>query len=171
MAQGCRRTAAEGVNFLMRRLGTLVFLFAVLLLPATAHAFGSAYVANAGSANVSQYAIATAGELSALTPATVAAGSLPVGVAVTPDGKSAYVTNLASGSVSQYDIDALTGALSPKTPATVAAGTKPFGIAVGRFPLAPPKHPTATSVKCSPDPVIAASPTTCTATVTDTAAS
>src|SRR6478672_590086 len=118
MAQGCRRTAAEGVNFLMRRLGTLVFLFAVLLLPATAHAFGSAYVANESSANVSQYAIATAGELSALSPATVAAGSNPDGVAVSPDGKSAYVTNAVSKSVFQYDVNALTGALSPKTPAT-----------------------------------------------------
>src|SRR5256714_3042202 len=130
MAQGCRRAAAEGVNFLMRRLGTLVSLFAVLLLPATAHALGSAYVANDGSANVSQYAIATAGELSALSPATVAAGSVPVGVAVTPDGKSAYVTNAGSASVSQYDVDALTGALSPKTPATVAAGSPPAGVAV-----------------------------------------
>ena len=52
---------------------------------------------------------------------------------MTPDGTSAYVVNyslLLVGTVSQYDIDPVSGALSPKTPATVAAGTNPSGIAV-----------------------------------------
>ena len=48
---------------------------------------------------------------------------------MSPDGQSAYVANVSSGSVSQYDIGA-GGALSPKNPATVAAGTFPNGVAV-----------------------------------------
>ena len=65
-----------------------------------------------------------------MTPAIVAAGGGPFGVAVSPDGKSAYVTNLDDGTVSQYTIDPATGALSPMTPATVGAGSGPFAVAV-----------------------------------------
>ena len=80
---------------------------------------------------VSQYSIdALSGALSPKIPATVAAGAFPIGVAVTPDGKSAYVTNLDGGTVSQYSIDPQSGALSPKIPATVTAGTQPERIAV-----------------------------------------
>jgi DNA-binding beta-propeller fold protein YncE len=64
------------------------------------------------------------------TPATVATGSFPTSVAVTPDGASAYVTNQDDNTVSQYSVDPVTGALSPKTPATVAAGFLPFDLAV-----------------------------------------
>lgn len=80
------------------------------------------------------------GALSPKTPATAPAGLDPHGVAVTPDGKSAYVTNtnffgtFAPGTVSQYDINPVTGALSPKTPDTVAAGFLPLGIAVTPLP-------------------------------------
>ena len=42
---------------------------------------------------------------------------------MTPDGKSAYVTHNLGNTVSQYDIDPVSGALSPKSPATVA-GTR-----------------------------------------------
>ena len=44
----------------------------------------------------------------------------PGDIAVTPDGKSAYVTqwvHRSATTVSQYDIDPVTGALSPKNPA------------------------------------------------------
>jgi 6-phosphogluconolactonase len=51
-------------------------------------------------------------------------------VAVTPDGNSAYVANGSGNTLSQYNIDSLTGALSPKTPATVATGVAPRGVAV-----------------------------------------
>lgn len=80
-----------------------------------------------------QYGIdASSGGLSPKTPATVATGSGPLGIAVSPDGRSAYVTNyfFSDNSVSQYDIDPVIGALSPKTRATVAAGVHPFGVAV-----------------------------------------
>ena len=70
-----------------------------------------------------------AGTLTFKSPATVTSGHQPIGVAVNPDGKSAYVTDLLDNAVSQYDIGA-GGALAPKTPATVAAGAFPGGIAV-----------------------------------------
>jgi hypothetical protein len=41
-----------------------------------------------------------------------------------------YTANEFDKSVSQYDVDPLTGVLSPKTPATVAAGRKPSRVAV-----------------------------------------
>ncbi len=90
------------------------------------------YVIDQFSFSVSQFAIAAGGLLSPLSPPTVATGAAPFDVVVSPDGKSAYVTNTGdeADSVSQYDINPLTGALSPKTPATVAAGGNPEGIAV-----------------------------------------
>jgi DNA-binding beta-propeller fold protein YncE len=105
-------------------------MLALVVLPAAARADGTVYVGNLGSANVSQYAIGAKGLLSPLSPATVAAGSFPNGVTVTPDGKSAFVTNNSSNTVSQYDVDPRSGALSPKTPATVATNFGPIGIAV-----------------------------------------
>ncbi len=78
---------------------------------------GSAYVANLtdGPTNgVSQYGIGAGGLLAAKSPATVASGLQPIAVAVSPDGKSVYVTNsdqtAGSGSVSQYDVGAGGGA-------------------------------------------------------------
>jgi DNA-binding beta-propeller fold protein YncE len=56
-------------------------------------------------------------------------GSFAFSVAVTPDGKSAYVTTFNAG-VRQYNIDPLTGGLSPKRPAGVAAGDTPEGVVV-----------------------------------------
>ena len=80
--------------------------------------------------SVSQYDVGAGGALSPKSPATVAAGGLPYGVAVSPDGESVYVTNAEQRhSVSQYDVGA-GGALSPKSPATVAAGRSPSGVAV-----------------------------------------
>jgi DNA-binding beta-propeller fold protein YncE len=94
--------------------------------PAQAQPF--VYVANGGSNGVSQFD-ALGGPLVPLTPATAAAGGDPTGVAVSPDGKSVYVTNFVDNTVSQYDVGA-GGALTPKTPATVATGMGPLGVAV-----------------------------------------
>lgn len=47
-----------------------------------------------------------------------------------PDGESLYVANEDADSVSQYDINPVSGALSPKARPTVAAGDLPEGIAV-----------------------------------------
>src|ERR1700738_5325697 len=68
-----------------------------LALPAVACANGSVYVANQLSGNVSQYAIGSGGLLSPMTPATVPAGSDPRAIALSPSGKSAYVTNFNAG--------------------------------------------------------------------------
>jgi hypothetical protein len=79
--------------------------------------------------NISQYDVGAGGMLSPKSPATVPGGPLPGEVAVSPDGLSAYVSNVAWASVSQFDIGA-GGALSPKSPAMVPAGDDPFGVAV-----------------------------------------
>jgi DNA-binding beta-propeller fold protein YncE len=110
---------------------------AVLVMAASAWAAGSVYVTNRGSNDVSQFAIGNAGLLAPLIPVTVAAGTDPLQITVSPDGKSAYVTNLGGGlgippghTVSQYSINVATGALSPKAPSTVATGTSPTSIAL-----------------------------------------
>ena len=65
------------------------------------------------SDNVSQYDVGAGGTLRPKSPATVAAGGGPVGVAVSPDGQSVYVTNHFSDNVSQYNVGA-GGALPPR---------------------------------------------------------
>src|SRR5947207_975321 len=101
--------------------------FAVAAVPAQAGPF--TYVTNAGSNDVAQYDAGAGGALALKSPATVATGSGPTGVAVSPNGASVYVANYNSNSVSQYDVGA-GGALTPKSPAAVAAGTNPQGVAV-----------------------------------------
>jgi DNA-binding beta-propeller fold protein YncE len=103
----------------------------------------SVYVTNFGNPvgpppgnTVSQYNVdPLTGALSPKVPATVATGLRPQGIAVTPDGKNAYVTNVGDNTLSQYTIDALTGALSPNTPATVATGSGPTDVVVELAPI------------------------------------
>jgi DNA-binding beta-propeller fold protein YncE len=110
-------------------LGAMLAACMVGAAPARAQPF--VYVTDEFSSSVSQNAIGIGGGLSPLSPPTVVAGTAPVGVAVSPDGKSVYVTDQSDPSmVSQYSVDAVTGSLIPKTPATVATGTFPAGIAV-----------------------------------------
>jgi DNA-binding beta-propeller fold protein YncE len=74
-----------------------------------------------------------------MTPATVATGRGPGGMAVSPDGGSVYVANAESfgnDTVSQYDVGA-DGALSPKNPPTVATGNSAGGVAVSPLPRVP----------------------------------
>jgi 6-phosphogluconolactonase len=101
---------------------------------------GNAYVANHGERStnfwtVSEFGIGPTGLLSPLVPAMVSAGVgpsvQPFGVAVSPDGKSVFVTDSGQDSaVSQFNVDPSTGELSPKNPLTVASGLNPEGIAV-----------------------------------------
>jgi 6-phosphogluconolactonase (cycloisomerase 2 family) len=97
-----------------------------------------AYVANAGSNNVSMYSVnAATGALTSI--GTIAVGSFPQSVTIDPSGKFVYVANagdfLDAGSVSMFTINASTGALtSVGTP--VAADIGPNSVAVdpsGRF--------------------------------------
>jgi Lactonase, 7-bladed beta-propeller len=119
----------------MRWLWLSVAIAAALLATAgPAQAGPFAYVSNQGGpATVSQYTVGAGGLLVPLTPPTVPADNLgtPFAVAVSPNGRSVYVTNGNSsiGRVSQYDAGA-DGRLSPKSPPTVAAGDYPAGVAV-----------------------------------------
>jgi uncharacterized repeat protein (TIGR01451 family) len=110
----------------------LAGLTAVGLGAAPAAAAPFAYVTNQFDNDLSQFdaPLASFEALNPLTPATAATGTLPQGVAVSPDGKSAYVSNARDDTVSQYTINPSTGKLSVKSPATVAAGTTPDGVAV-----------------------------------------
>jgi DNA-binding beta-propeller fold protein YncE len=95
------------------------------------------YVANSGDATLSQFSIGSGGKLTPLTPATVAAGTEPVSIAVIagPSGGHVYVANSSvsmptgTGSVSQFSIGA-DGTLTPLNPATVSAGARPVAIAI-----------------------------------------
>src|SRR5258707_325773 len=72
-----------------------------------------AYVANAGSNDVSMYTInATTGALTSIAPGTIAAGRFPNAVAVDPYGRFACEESLYFGAVSIYNINATTGALT-----------------------------------------------------------
>jgi 6-phosphogluconolactonase len=71
---------------------------------------------------VSQYTInPTTGRLTPKSPATVATAGGPESIAISPNGKSAYVGD-NNDRVSQYSISPRTGALRAKSPATVASG-------------------------------------------------
>ena len=99
------------------------------LFAAGAASASSLYVVNLNDGSVSQYEVAADGSLSPLSPAVVPAGpGHSVGIAITPDGRSAYVANL-SGSVSQYDVGP-GGGLTPKSPASVSTSPGSSGVAI-----------------------------------------
>jgi 6-phosphogluconolactonase (cycloisomerase 2 family) len=88
-----------------------------------------AYATNFGAGTVSQYVISTGGALSALTPATVAAGTSPFSVSVEPTGQYVYVANYNANTVSQYTIGA-NGVLAPVGSGSVATGSHPNGVTI-----------------------------------------
>ena len=57
-------------------------------------------------------------------PADITVGTNPGGVAVTPDGKTAFVTNFGSGTVSMIDVKTRT-----KTPTDIPVGAGPVAVA------------------------------------------
>ncbi len=126
------RMARKPKAFSKSTLPLLVATFLMLLFPATSSAVRSAYVVNyLGAGTVSQYDLnLTTGELTAKSPVTVGAGTNPWDVALSPDGKSAYVTNATTNTVSQYYVDQGTGKLTAKNPTMVAAGTTPISVAL-----------------------------------------
>lgn len=99
--------------------GTFAILAGVSLLTAPAVAQPYAYIANLGSDTVSVVDAATQNVV-----ATIAVGSNPDGVAVTPDGARVYVANFLSDTVSV--IDAGTNTVT----ATIDVGSGPVGVAV-----------------------------------------
>jgi DNA-binding beta-propeller fold protein YncE len=99
---------------------------------------GSLYVTNggdpvAGGGSVFQYDVGADGTLTPKHPRTVSAGTHPVGVAISPDGASLYVTDRSSpsaGAVYQFNVDANDGTLSAKNPASVPVDSSPGLLAV-----------------------------------------
>jgi 6-phosphogluconolactonase len=99
----------------------------------------SLYVASQGSVSeagkLSQYSIGDDGALTPMASATVTTGAHPYGVAVSPDGKSVYVTappisGSPGGEIWQYDVG-VGGALTAKATSHFATGgTNPTWIAV-----------------------------------------
>lgn len=95
-------------------------LIGVLILgPAAAWGDAAVYVVNVGSNDVS-----VVDPVRRAVVATIAVGTQPNGVAVTPDGRRVYVSNFRDDTVSVIDAPAAT------VVATVAVGDGPVGIAV-----------------------------------------
>jgi DNA-binding beta-propeller fold protein YncE len=97
----------------------------------------SLYAINpSGNGSVIQYTVEPGGALTLKAPATVpTAEPLPTRLAISPDGKSLYVTTdfVPDGqmrSVSQYTV-ALDGTLSPKSPPAVPSGSSSLQGATG----------------------------------------
>jgi DNA-binding beta-propeller fold protein YncE len=100
----------------------------------------SVYVANFGSpdvdpqlpSSISQYDVGPEGALSPKSPATVGGGTglcMPDEIAVSPDGKSVYVTGADNYCISQWDVGP-GGRLSPKSPPRVETESIVSGVAV-----------------------------------------
>jgi DNA-binding beta-propeller fold protein YncE len=117
-------------------LARLVRAFGALLavgLAVTASASAAppfVYVPNVDANTISEYGSGSGGLLTSLGQPTVGAGTEPNVVALTPDGTSAYVSNALDGTISQYDVDPLSGQLTPKSEPTVTAGPEPGDVAV-----------------------------------------
>ena len=114
----------------MRRIAASIAISLLgTLVAAGAASASSLYVVNLNDGSVSEYGVAADGALSPLSPAVVPAGpGHSVGIAITPDGRSAYVANLG-GSVSQYEVGP-GGALTPKSPASVPTPPGAEGLAI-----------------------------------------
>jgi len=95
----------------------------------------SLYLVNEGSESISQYDVDTAGRLKPKSVDAAGTGDTPSTIALTPNGKSAYVANFgegpggAGGSISAYNVLS-NGELIGKRPAVVAAPANPDTIAV-----------------------------------------
>jgi 6-phosphogluconolactonase (cycloisomerase 2 family) len=98
---------------------------------------GYLYVSNTADDNVAQFNIGSGGQLTPLTPATVATGVAPVAVisGATSSGVY-YILNSGAvgeaGSVSQYT-QGTDGTLTPTNATPVAAGMNPSVLALGVF--------------------------------------
>ena len=94
------------------------------------------YVANHNSDDLSAYVVdAGTGTLSPIDGSPFATGYGPLGVAIDPSGKFAYVANNGTvsgkpGSVSAFTINPRSGALTPVQGSPFAAGSNPLAVAV-----------------------------------------
>jgi 6-phosphogluconolactonase (cycloisomerase 2 family) len=90
-----------------------------------------------GAGNILQYAISSTGAWTALSPASVAAGTAPGSIALHPSGRFAYVANsaTAASTISQFAI-ATDGTLTALSTPTANTDSLPSAVAVdpsGRF--------------------------------------
>ena len=108
------------MRLLQSHAAKLVFALslACLFAPASARA-QNAYITNRGDNTVS-----VIDTTSNMVAATIAVGSLPQGVAVTPDGSTVYVANDGDNTVSVIDT------ASNTVTATIPVGSVPLGVAV-----------------------------------------
>ena len=114
--------------------------FQVAVHPDGRSAYVTSFDNGLHSGTVDHYSIGADGTL---TPkSAVVAGWGANGVAVSPDGGSAYVADQNVDAVSQYSIGA-DGTLTPRSPATVATGTSPLDVAV-----TPPKRAPTSKDQC-----------------------
>ena len=99
------------------------------MLPAAGDAAGTLYVSNTEAGTVSAYSIATNGSLSAV-PGSPVNAPVPLGVAVTPDGRYLYVADTTgAAAVSAFSI-AANGSLTPVTGSPFAAKPGTWGLAI-----------------------------------------
>jgi len=113
---------------------TILSIVAVALawLPTELHA-QFAYVANAGSNDVSGYMIdSTTGALTPIPGSPFPAGFFPCSLAVDPAGRFAYVANASSANVSGYRINPTSGGLTPIPGSPFPAEVGPCSVAVDR---------------------------------------
>jgi YVTN family beta-propeller protein len=104
----------------LRRIATLIVLALwMMAFGATPSSAQKAYVANAGANTVSVIDTTT----NTVVGSAIAVGTLPVGVAVTPDGSQVYVTNVLDDTVSVI-------ATASNTVTTIPVGLAPFGMAM-----------------------------------------
>ena len=91
-------------------------------MPARKECRSTAFVANTGSGTVSTIDVKSRTK----DPTHIPVGSAPVGVAITPDRKTAFVANfVGSGTVSTIDVRTKT-----KGPTDIPVGSSPVGVAV-----------------------------------------
>ncbi|MGA7200854.1 MAG: beta-propeller fold lactonase family protein [Candidatus Cybelea sp.] len=94
------------------------------------------YVTNAGSNDVSAFAIKASGALKRVLGSPFAAGTAPSGLAIDPTGAFLYVANSYSNNVSVFAINTSSGALTPVPGSPFAAGGGPLEVAIdpsGKF--------------------------------------
>ncbi len=110
-------------------LAGLLALVVLGLTAAEGEALDTLYVSNYGESTVSAYSIATNGSLRAV-PGSPFEVAVPLGVAVTPDDRSLYVSDFTpAGGVSAFSI-ASNGALSPITGSPFPAKPGTWGLAI-----------------------------------------
>ena len=99
-------------------------LLAVFPLSASASSGGFAYAPNENNSTISQFTVGSGGDLTPLSPPSVATVSYVTGhqngAAISPDGRSLYMPDFTG--IEQYTIGS-NGTLTPKNPAWIPSGT------------------------------------------------